>query len=287
MANSSSARSSPRNSCRSLPAEDPLSLSPNKGIGRPSPSPGGGRPPALTLSAAGIGVNFAGVKALSDVDLEIREGEILGLIGPNGAGKTTFLNVLTGYQEPDAGRIELGGEDITDRTPADRCRRGVVRTFQGTRLFGDLSVRENIEVAAISCSRSTAEAEDIAAELLVLLDLTERAESSADSLPYGDERRLSIARALATSPRFLLLDEPAAGLNESESDELLATLQQIHRDYECGLLVVEHDMRLMTRLCPKFQVLDHGATIGLGTPAEMRADEKVLEAYLGSEGVPE
>ncbi len=264
-----------------------MSISPNKGAVRPSPLDGEGRASALSLSAHGISVSFAGVKALSEVDLEIRKGEILGLIGPNGAGKTTFLNVLTGYQLPDSGRIELGGKDITSKSPADRCRNGVVRTFQGTRLFGELSVRENVEVAAIATSCSATEATEVADRLLELLDLTERTETRADALPYGDERRLSIARSLAALPEFLLLDEPAAGLNESESDELLVILQRIHQDYGCGLLVVEHDMRLMTRLCPRFHVLDHGATIGTGTPAEMRRDEKVLEAYLGSEGVPE
>jgi branched-chain amino acid transport system ATP-binding protein len=235
----------------------------------------------LRLEARGVAVRFVGVKAVDGVDLTLEEGEILGLIGPNGAGKTTLVNALSGFQRPTSGSIRLGS-DLTTRWKPDRyARRGLTRTFQGVRSFGPMSVRENIEVSFLGSHRSSPLAALRATELLELFGLSGVADLPAASLPYGDERRLGIARALAARPRLVLLDEPAAGLNENESDELLETLSLVRRDMGCGLLVIEHDMRLVMRLCDRLQVLDYGRTIFEGTPAAAQQAQAVLEAYLG------
>ncbi len=234
------------------------------------------------LQAEGVTVQFNGVRALDGVDVELHAGAILGLIGPNGAGKTTMTNVLSGFQRPTQGQVLLGGKDVTALAPHRRSRAGVARTFQGVRLFADLTVRENIEAAARR-ARGRARHE-LVERLLDTLRLQDRAEAEASSLPYGDERRLGIARALATQPSFLLLDEPAAGLNESESDELLDAILALRDEFGCGILVIEHDMRLIMRLCEQIQVLDSGRTIRHGTPAEVQADPTVRLAYLGTSG---
>ncbi len=243
---------------------------------RASPAGGG-------LSARGVAVHFAGVRALDGVDLDLAQGQILGLIGPNGAGKTTLLNVLSGFQRPTSGTLRLDGEDVTGRSPVRLARAGVVRTFQNVRLFSRLTVEENVEAGASGAGASPREARRRARELLRRFGLADRADSPADGLPYGDERRLGIARALAASPRFLMLDEPAAGMNEAESDQLLDTLLAVRETDGCGMLVVEHDMRLMMRLCEGLQVLDYGQTLAVGRPEEVRRDRRVLEAYLGAE----
>jgi branched-chain amino acid transport system ATP-binding protein len=233
------------------------------------------------LEAVDVTVQFQGVRALDGVDLHVGRGEILGLIGPNGAGKTTMVNVLSGFQRPRPGSVLLDGADATRWPPHRRARKGLARTFQSTRLFGDLSVRENVEVAALSAHASPREARAVAAEVLEYMGLADRADEDAAALPYGDERRVSIARALAGRPRFLLLDEPAAGLNEAESDELVRSLSAIHDRLGCGFVVIEHDMNLIMRLCQRIQVLDYGKTIAVGTPDEVKASEEVLKAYLG------
>ena len=226
-------------------------------------------------------MRFGGLTALEDVDLSLAPGELLGLIGPNGAGKTTFVNVLTGFQRADAGSVRLGEQDVTG-WPADRIgRAGVARTFQAVRLFGGLSVQENVELAAVAAGWPRAEARQRAGELLAWLGLDRHAAARADSLPYGEERRIGIARALAGRLRFLLLDEPAAGLNESEADELVETIACIPERFGCGVLVIEHNMRLIMALCRRIQVLEQGRTIAIGTPAEVRADAAVRRAYLG------
>jgi ABC-type branched-subunit amino acid transport system ATPase component len=236
-----------------------------------------------SLRAEGISVHFDGVKALEDVELELVHGEILGLIGPNGAGKTTLVNVLTGYQQPTSGTVWVGGREVTGWPPDRYGTLGLARTFQAVRLFAGLSVWENVEVAAASAGVAPREARALVGELLERLQLAEGADLVAASLPHGAERRLGVARALATRPRFLLLDEPAAGLDETESDELVRTLAAVRDDFSVALLVIEHDMRVIMRLCERIQVLDYGKTIAIGAPAEVRRHPEVLKAYLGTE----
>jgi branched-chain amino acid transport system ATP-binding protein len=247
---------------------------------RPSSSDG---VPGDGLKAKDIRVYFSGVRALDGVDLALGENEILGLIGPNGAGKTTLVNVLSGFQRPTSGRFFIGGRDVSRWTPHRLARIGLARTFQNTRLFGSLTVLENVQLGGLGVKVSPREARVAAWDLLDSMDLTGKADVPAGSLPYGDERRLAIVRALASRPRLLLLDEPAAGLNESESSQLVHGLLAIRDRTGCGLLVIEHDMGVIMRLCERIQVLDYGRTISLGTPAEVRSDPAVLAAYLGTE----
>ena len=229
-------------------------------------------------------VHLRGVKAVDGVDLTLRRGEILGVIGPNGAGKTTLVNVLAGFQRATAGRIVLNGDDITTWEPSEIARAGLVRTFQDVRLFSRLTVLENVEAGAVSNGASGRQARGLGRQLLARLRLEHGAGLTAAALPHGERQRLAVARALAARPHFLLLDEPAAGLDEAESDDLVAALAAIRDAFEVGLLVIEHDMRLIMRLAEQIQVLDYGKTIALGTPAQIRSDPAVREAYLGSGG---
>ena len=234
------------------------------------------------LVITNVSKNFAGLHALSDVSLTLEEGEILGLIGPNGSGKTTLINVITGLLPASAGKIEINGRNITNSPPHLIARSGLARTFQTIRLFKELSVMENVEVAAVSIGLPRAQARQRAETLLNEMGLDDWKTMSAGGLPYGHERRLEIARALAMAPKFLLLDEPAAGLNEEESDELLTILASIPQSKNLGMLVVEHDMRLIMRLCHRLHVLNYGRTIGQGAPEQVRKIPEVLEAYLGA-----
>ncbi|MEN6430680.1 MAG: ABC transporter ATP-binding protein [Coriobacteriales bacterium] len=226
--------------------------------------------------------SFAGLKAVDDVSFTVRTGEILGLIGPNGSGKTTLINVVTGLLPATSGTVTVDGEPVAGKKPHRVAHMGIARTFQTIRLFHELTVLENVEVAAVSMGHSRPKAAAHARELLDDVGLTGSAEALGSEIPFGHQRKLEIARALATDPKFVFLDEPAAGLNEEESDALNALLTEIPVRYGVGLIVVEHDMRLMMKLCPRLHVLNYGKTITEGTPDEVRANEEVVTAYLGS-----
>jgi branched-chain amino acid transport system ATP-binding protein len=246
------------------------------------------RPPADTeLLARGVRVHFAGVKAVDGVDLTARTGEVLGLIGPNGAGKTTLVNVLTGFARPAGGEVVLGGQVVTGWSPRRLSRAGLARTFQGVRLFAGLTPLQNVEAAALTSTRTRREARAWARELLVQFGIAPGGEMPASALPYGVERRLSIARALATRPRFLLLDEPAAGLNEVEGDDLLEVLKRLPHRFGTGIVIIEHDMGIIWRLCDRIHVLDQGRTLFVGLPDEVRRHPEVAAAYLGTEVTPD
>jgi len=235
-----------------------------------------------TLDISGISKDFAGLRALDGVSLHLAQGEILGLIGPNGSGKTTLINVVTGLYPATGGSVRAAGEDITNKPAWHIARTGIARTFQTIRLFRELTVRENVEVAGVSMGLSRPAARARADAVLEEMGLTGWRENLAGALPYGLERRVEVARALAMQPRFLLLDEPAAGLNEEESDELLRVLATIPEAKGLGILIVDHDMRLIMRLCQRLHVLSYGKTIGEGTPEQVRGIPAVIEAYLGS-----
>ena len=225
--------------------------------------------------------SFSGLAALQNVSLSITQGEILGLIGPNGSGKTTLINVITGLLASDGGQIMVGQRDVTNRPSHLVARAGISRTFQTIRLFRELTVRENVEVAALGVGFSRRQARELADQSLADMGISNWSNALAGELPYGLERRVEVTRALAMKPKFLLLDEPAAGLNEEESDELLEILQTIPQEKNLGMLIVEHDMRLIMRLCHRLHVLNYGKTIGEGTPEEVRNIPAVVQAYLG------
>ena len=235
-----------------------------------------------TLEGHALCVNFVGLRALDTVSIELHRGEIVGLIGPNGSGKTTLVNVLCGQIAPARGRIRCNGEDITSLPPREVSRRGVARTFQIVRVFANLTVRENVEVAAIAHGASRRLAGRQADTLLHEFGLDTRSEDPAEVLSYGDKRRVEIARALAAAPRFLLLDEPAAGMNEQESEALLALLSALPENRDLGLLIIDHDMSLIMRLCHRLHVLASGRTIAEGGVDKVSNSPEVIEAYLGS-----
>jgi branched-chain amino acid transport system ATP-binding protein len=230
---------------------------------------------------------YEGVQALRDVTLELHRHEVVGLIGPNGAGKSTLVNVLTGFDLPDAGTVELEGRDVTRWSPHRRGRHGLARTFQHSRSFRDLSVRENVEVAGLGSGASPRVARQRADELLERLQLTRYAATRAGSLAHGDERRLGVARALATDPRFVLLDEPAAGLPEAEVPDFADVVRSVRRDHDAGVLLIDHNMALVMGVCDRIHVLDHGATLAEGTPEEIRGNLDVAAAYLGESAMHE
>lgn len=240
-------------------------------------------PRSRALRVTGVTRSFAGVRALTGVSLSVEPGMILGLIGPNGAGKSTLVNIISGYDLPDEGTVELDGRDITRAKPYVRARQGLARTFQHGHLFNGLTVRENIVVTAMGTGKSRREASAVADELLAEYHLTGRAWDASGALPHGVERLVGVARALATSPQYVLLDEPAAGLNEGEIGDFAENIRHL-RDRGLGVLLIDHNVKLILDVCDRIHVLVEGRTLLEGTPDEVRGSEELVEAYLGRSG---
>ena len=252
------------------------------------------KPPVL--ECINLGITFGGLKAVEDFNLGIGQTEIAGLIGTNGAGKTTIFNLLTKVYQPTTGSILLNGQDIQNMDTAHVNRSGIARTFQNIRLFSNLTVEENVKVAMNnqmhynmvsslfrlpSYWREEKEAHEKALELLSIFNMENEANVKAGSLPYGAQRRLEIVRALATQPRLLLLDEPAAGMNPSETSELMENIRKIRDTFQIAVMLIEHDMNLVMNICEGICVLNFGKVIAKGTPKEIQANPAVIEAYLG------
>jgi branched-chain amino acid transport system ATP-binding protein len=247
----------------------------------------GERGPGGSLRASSVSRSFEGVQALRGVTLELHSSEVVGLIGPNGAGKSTLVNVLSGFDRPSDGSVELEGRDVTRWTAHRRGRNGLARTFQHSHAFRALSVRENVEVAALAVGAGPRTAAARARGLLELVGLDDYADAPASALAHGDERRLGVARALATEPRFVLMDEPAAGLPEAEVPAFAAVVRSVRDDHGAGVLLIDHNMALIFDVCDRIHVLDQGTTLAEGTPKEIRANIDVAAAYLGESAVQE
>ncbi|HXA36413.1 MAG TPA: ABC transporter ATP-binding protein [Steroidobacteraceae bacterium] len=237
--------------------------------------------PTDNLRVDRVTVDFHGLRAVNEASLQVARGEILGLIGPNGAGKTTLVNVMSGFQSVSAGTVALDGRDVTHWPSWRRARAGLARTFQNVLLFPQLSVVENVESGALAMGGHRGEARRRAIDTLRRLDLDHLADRDASSLPFGAERRIGIGRAVVMRPSFLLMDEPAAGLNDAECADLATLIRRIRDELGCGIVLIEHRMSLVFELCGRIQVLDQGATLAVGGPQEIRADARVRRAYLG------
>jgi branched-chain amino acid transport system ATP-binding protein len=232
----------------------------------------------------GLTVRFGGIVALDGVSFALPAGQILGLIGPNGAGKTTLFNAITGLVEEEAGRVDLGEDDLTNRPPFVRARDGLARTFQNLRLFGHLPVRENVAIAALVAERHRPERTRLSVdELLREAGLLDVADRRAASLDYGSQRRLELARAAALAPEFLLLDEPTSGMSDAESLAMVDTVRRAAARIGAGVLVIDHDLGFISRICDHVVVLNEGQVLAEGTPEQVRADPEVARAYLGSQ----
>lgn len=250
------------------------------------------------LKATKLSKEFGGLKAVSNFEVTIEKGELIGLIGPNGAGKTTAFNLLTGVYEPTTGEIEFDGKSIIGLKPYQITQQGLARTFQNIRLFSELSVLDNVKIAyhfhikygilesVMRIGRFHKEEEEIekkAIELLEIFQLADKKDEIAKNLPYGDQRRLEIARALAAQPKLLLLDEPAAGMNPQETQQLMKMIQWIKKEFNLTILLIEHDMNLVMNVCERIYVLEYGSIIAQGKPEEIKNNPRVIEAYLGEE----
>ena len=251
---------------------------------------------AEVLKCQNLGIDFGGLTAVNNLNMEIDEHEIVGLIGPNGAGKTTVFNLLTKVYEPSRGNIYFYGEDVTKKNTIEMSKAGIARTFQNIRLFDKLSVIDNVVVGMhnkISYSmldgilktpkyrKAEKAAYEKAEELLEIFDLNSEKDSLASSLPYGQQRKLEILRALATEPKLLLLDEPAAGMNPQETEELMNTIRFVRDKFDIAILLIEHDMNLVMNICERIYVLNYGMLLSKGTPEQIKNDDKVIKAYLG------
>lgn len=251
------------------------------------------------LSTESLSMTFGGLRAVSNLSLQLEMNDLQGLIGPNGAGKTTVFNMLSGMIKPTTGKVIFDGEDITNLPAHQITQRGMARTFQNIRLFGSLTVLENVKIAfhrhvtysfmqALLQLNIAHHEENItrsAMDLLDVLGLADRAHHQANNLSYGEQRLVEIARAMATQPKLLLLDEPAAGMNPHETEQLMNLIGKIRRDFDLSVLLIEHDMNLVMGICERITVLDYGMTIAEGSPEQVRANPRVIEAYLGEEVV--